>query len=77
MGVVRKRTRALQSRRKVACVAYAEIELNSKLFYLKYIPKVLQGFLKVNRVENQIITIIGCCVSGIIKSAMFTECWTP
>ena len=27
-------------------VAYAETETNSKLFYLKYIPKVLQGSLK-------------------------------
>ena len=25
----------------------------------------------------KIITIIGCCVSGMIKSAMITECWTP
>ena len=23
------------------------------------------------------MTIIGCCVSGMIKSAMITECWTP
>ena len=25
----------------------------------------------------KIITITGCCVSGMIKSAMITECWTP
>ena len=48
MGVARNRTRAraLQSSRKKALLAYVETGTNSWLFYLKYIPKVLQGPLK-------------------------------
>ena len=57
--------------RKESCLAYAETESDSYLFYLKYIPT--RSF---TRKSMQIITIIGCCVSGIIKSAMITECWT-
>ena len=48
MGVVRNRTRALSlaaaGRKKENC--YVETGTNSNLFYLKYIPKVLQDPLK-------------------------------
>ena len=49
MGVAHKRTRAraLQiSRKKAVHVTYVETKTNRQLFYLKYIPKVLQGLLK-------------------------------
>ena len=52
MGVPRNRTlaQALQSaadkKLLVALLAYVETGTNSWLFYLKYIPKVLQGPLK-------------------------------
>ena len=45
MGVARKRTRA-QPVQTSSCVAYVETGTNSYLFYLKYIPNVLQGPLK-------------------------------
>ena len=38
-------------RKKESC--YVETGTNSNLFYLKYIPKVLQDPLKVRRVGNQ------------------------
>ena len=51
MGVARNRTRARALRAAertllVALLAYVENGTNSYLFYLKYIPKVLQGPLK-------------------------------
>ena len=36
-----------------SCLAYAETETNSYLFYLKYIPKVVQGPLKGNERRNR------------------------
>ena len=50
MDVVHKRTRTQALvEQKESCVAYVETGTYSKLFYLKYIPKVLQ---EVNRVDN-------------------------
>ena len=48
MGVARNRTRARSPERKllVGLLAYVETGTNSYLFYLKCIPKVLQGPLK-------------------------------
>ena len=48
MGVAHKRTlaRALQTSRKKAAWSYIETRTNSWVFYLKYIPKVLQSPLK-------------------------------
>ena len=57
MGVARNRTRAralqLRPAERKLLVAYAETGTNSWLFYLKYISKVLQGPLKVRRVDNE------------------------
>ena len=55
MGTVHNRTRALAvwqqpGRNKESC--YVETGTNGSLFYLKYIPKVLDT-LKVRRVGNQ------------------------
>ena len=56
MGMVRNRThtQALQTS-EAACslAAYGEIGTISQILYLKNIPKVLQGPLKVMRVDNQ------------------------
>ena len=49
------------------------METGTIYMYLKNIPKVLQDSLKH---KKRVITIIGCCVSGMRKSAMINECWT-
>ena len=80
MGTVcnRARTQPQSSRKKVACSLHRNLNYNSLLFYLKYIPKVLQDPLKSKKkVDVKIITVIGCCVSGIIKLAIITEWWAP
>ena len=49
IGVAHKRTlaRTLQiSKKKAVHVTYVQTKTNRQLFYLKYIPKVLQGLLK-------------------------------
>ena len=56
MAHIRMRAAALQTgRKKSVCsfTAYVETGTHSELFYLKHIPKVLQGPLKVRRVYNQ------------------------
>ena len=55
MWCVKEDSRALQtSRKKAACsqVAYVETGTNSQLYCLKYIPKVLQGALRVDNQNN-------------------------
>ena len=79
MGVTRNRMRTLALLQQQEESCYVETETNSNLFYLKYIPKVLQDPpLKGKERVIKIITIIGCCVSGLITEvSRDTDCWTP
>ena len=71
-----------------SCVAYIRIPVRRKQLTQKqevvavlYIISEIYSYknlYKAIRVDNENnITIIGCCVSDMRKSAIITECWTP
>ena len=68
----------------ISCQQHVFVDINLKAQLKSEVPTqcqqisspnpTLKNFQKVRRVDNQNITEIGCCVSGMRESAKITEC---